>query len=99
MKAKLICYTLGKLDHKNRSKFKREFLGYMDKSNNGKYKYLRQGILSTIPYYRPIRSVVIVEEQYEKRVTQFLKKFKATIWLCDVIIDKNELKTPQGMTP
>jgi len=30
MKAKMICYTLGNVDYKTRSKFKREFFGYLE---------------------------------------------------------------------
>ncbi|MDI6737292.1 MAG: hypothetical protein QME12_02130 [Nanoarchaeota archaeon] len=45
---------------------------------------------------------IILKQIYQlsyRRAVRFLKKFKAKIWLCDVIIDKNKLETPQGMTP
>lgn len=99
MYAKLICYTLGKANYQIRGKFKREFSGYKDKSNMGQYTYERKGVLSGIPHSKPIRSVVIVEKIYENKIVQFLRKYKAKIKTYDVLIDKDELKIPQGLTP
>jgi len=99
MEAKLICYTLGKIDHKTRSKFKREFFGYIDKSNKGQYKYERHGLLMKIPHSKPIRSIVIVKSEDEEKVTKLLRKYKAIIKIYDVIINSEELKIPQGATP
>ena len=99
MEAKLICYTLGKTDHQTRSKFKREFFGYLDKSNNNKYKYERMGLLTKIPHIKPIRSTLIIDAKDETEIIKFLKKFNAKIKTYRVILDKNELKIPQGATP
>jgi len=98
MKAKLICYTLGKIDHQGRSRFKREFFGYDDKSNKGQYKYQRKGILTDIPHSRPIRSTVIVRPKDEQKVLKFLNRYDAIIKRYEVIVDPNELKIPQGLT-
>lgn len=94
MKAKLICYTLKKVNHQTRSKFKREFFGYQDKSNKGKYEYNRKGILSQLPHSRPIRSIVIVKAKDESQITNLLKKYDADIRIYDITINKNELKIP-----
>lgn len=94
MKAKLICYTLGNVGHKARSRFKRELFGYVDKSNNNQYRYQRNGLLSEIPHSKPIRSTVIVKPKDEAKIIRFLKKFKAKIKVYWIIIDKNELKIP-----
>jgi hypothetical protein len=59
MKAELICYSLGKISDSERSSFKREFLGYIDKSNNGVYTYKRDGLLGKIPHLKPSRGVII----------------------------------------
>lgn len=98
MKAKLICYTLGNVDHQTRSRFKREFFGYVDKSNNNQYKYKRKGLLSDMPHSKPIRSTVIVKPKDETKIIRFLKRFKAGIKTYWIIIDKKELKIPNGMT-
>lgn len=92
MKGKLICYTLGKISSTLRNKFKRELLGYKDYSNMGKYNYKREGILSKIPNYRPIRSVIIIKEQDKNTVISLLKRHKARYDLFDVEIKKNLLK-------
>lgn len=98
MKAKLICYTLGKVDHQIRSRFKREFFGYVDKSNNNQYTYQRKGLLKDIPHSKPIRSTVIVKSKDEAKIIRFLKRFKAEIKTYWIIIDKNELNIPTGVT-
>lgn len=98
MKAKMICYTLGNVDYKTRSKFKREFFGYLDKSTYGKYTYLRDGLLSTIPHCRPVRSTVIVKNEHKSEVVDLLEKFNAKIKVYEVIVDDEELKIPQGAT-
>jgi len=94
MKAKMICYTLGNVDYKTRSKFKREFFGYLD----GKYAYLRDGLLSTIPHCRPVRSTMIVKNEHESEVIALLEKFNAKIKAYEIIVDDEELKIPQGAT-
>ncbi len=99
MKAKLICYTLGNVNHQIRSKFKREFFGYLDKSNKGNYKYYREGLISSIPNSRPIRSSIIIEKKNEEKIIEFLKKYNAEIKKYDIIIDENELQIPQDVTP
>ncbi len=98
MKAKLICYTLGNVDHQIRSRFKREFFGYADKSNNNQYNYQRRGLLTEVPHSKPIRSAVIVKAKDEPKIIRFLKRFKAEIKVYWIIIDKTELKIPTGVT-
>jgi hypothetical protein len=99
MRAKIICYTFGKIDHQKRSKFKREFFGYEDKSNKGNYKYFRKGLISEIPNSRPIRSTIIVSLQDENKIIEFMKKYNANLKIYDIIINENELKIPLDMTP
>ena len=98
MRAKLICYTLGNVDHQTRSRFKREFFGYADKSNNNQYKYQREGLLTNIPHSKPIRSAVIVEANDMSKIIKFLKKFKAEIKAYWIIVGKTELKIPTSVT-
>ncbi len=93
---KIICYTLGsKPTAAERNKFRKLFLGYTDFSNSGQYKYHRDGLLSEIPYIKPIRSVIIVQNKDCDLVVRFLKKYNATIFVKSVILtieDKKELK-------
>ena len=48
---------------------------------------------------RPIRSIVIVKKEDELKVTKFLKKYKAKIKVYNLIVDADELKIPQLLTP
>ena len=98
MKAKLICYALGNVSHKIRSKFKREFFGYLDKSQFGRHIYQRDGLLSTIPHSRPVKSVAIVKNEHETEVVALLERFNAKIKVYSVIVDDVELKIPRGTT-
>lgn len=92
MKGKLICYTLGKTSSTVRTKFKRELLGYKDHSNMGKYNYKRKGLLSKIPNYRPIRSVIIIKEKDKTKILSLLKKYKARYDIFNVDIKENLVK-------
>ena len=92
MKSKLVCYTLGEISSTVRNKFKRELLGYKDHSNMGKYSYKREGILSKIPNYRPIRSVIIIKERDKNKIISLLKRYKARYDIFDVDIKENLLK-------
>lgn len=92
MKARLICYTLGNIDPSIRSSFKRELNGYLDLSNNGKYKYRRTGILQKIPHKSIIRSVLLVRDGDKKKVTMLLDRYKATYHIFSVNINPNLLE-------
>lgn len=91
MNAKLICYTLGKISSTKRSAFKRELNGFIDISNNGSYKYKREGLLQKIPHLSPIRSVILVQNKDTDKLIQLLSKFKAKYYCFDVNIPENKL--------
>lgn len=91
MKGKLICYTLGRASTNERVKFKKELSGYKDHSNGGKYKYRRQGLLSTIPHLKPIRSVIIVEEKNKNKVRRLLDKYEATYYMFSIHVKPKDL--------
>lgn len=89
MEAKLICYTLGKTSNIKRSKLKRELFGYKDKSNNSRYQYQRNGILTHIPNIRPIRSVIITKCEDSIKVQKILQKYGAKISIFDVSLKES----------
>ena len=92
MKARLICYTLGKADPTTRSLFKRDLNGYIDTSNNGKYRYKREGLLQKIPHKSIIRSVLLVREKDKNKVTKLLNKYNAEYHTFSISINPNQLK-------
>jgi len=91
MKAVLIYYSLGRVDHATRSLFKRELIGYTDRSNNGRYKYIRKGILSDIPHLKPGKGVIIVGLKDCNTVKSLLRKYKAKLKSFDISINKSML--------
>lgn len=72
----IICYSLGNIEARIRTKFNRELYGYTDRSYYGKYKYQREGILSQIKHEKPLDSVIILAENAAK-VIKHLQKYKA----------------------
>jgi hypothetical protein len=91
MKAVLICYTLKDAKHDIRSAFKREFIGYTDKSNNGAYEYKREGLLGRIPHLKPAKGVIIVKDTDQEKVKSLLKKYKAKIKSFNIDINQSVL--------
>ena len=91
MKAVLICYSLGKVSHDVRSAFKRELLGYVDRSNNGLYEYQRKGLLDNIPHIKPAKGVIIVKDSNGKKVKLLLRKYKARLKSFDIDIKQTML--------
>lgn len=72
----IVCYSLGNIKPKQRTKFIRELYGYNDVSNHRRYSYERKGILSEIEYTKPFDSVLIIEGSI-KKVILHLKQYNA----------------------
>ena len=87
----LICYSLGNINHDVRSAFKRELMGYVDKSNNGMYEYQRKGLLDNIPHIKPAKGVIIVKGRDSNRVKRLLRKYKAKVKSFDIDIKQSVL--------
>lgn len=74
----LISFKLSpKLEKPIRAKFFRDFYGYQDKSQFGRYHYHRDGFLkkTQIPYIKLNRAVMIIRPKDKYRVISFLKPF------------------------
>ena len=84
----------GKISQNRLNKFCREFYGYTDRSNRGRYVYKRDGVLSEIPHLNPIRSLLIVWKKDAERVISCLKRYDAEIYTRDIVLtddDKEKL--------
>lgn len=77
MSKNIVCYSLGSIEPRKRTKFNKELYGYIDKSNHSKYTYERKGILTKIPFQKPLASVIILASENAKKVIKHLKKYKA----------------------
>ncbi len=75
MKA-IITYNLADKSPVQKTSIIRALFGYEDKSNFGKYKYVREGLISKIPNALQIKSAIMVEKAYVPEVVKVLKKLK-----------------------
>lgn len=75
MKA-IIAYDLTGKSSVQKTRVIRTLFGYEDKSNFGKYKYVRQGLISKVPTARQIKGAILVEKAYAPEIINALKKLK-----------------------
>lgn len=68
-------YSLHGLTPAEKLKFLHQLYGYTDRSNSGKYIYRREGILKEGEYERPIRGVVIFNDNKIKQVEKFMQLY------------------------
>lgn len=78
MKARLVSYDLTNLIQWEKVAVNRRLFGYVEYSNNSKYKYIRKGILNSIPHIKVARSVIIImETDFPKLVKNLKCKYKS----------------------
>ncbi|MBW6461756.1 MAG: hypothetical protein K0B07_01800 [DPANN group archaeon] len=81
--------------HTNVNRFCREFYGYKDKSNKGKYIYEREGFLSKYPHIKIQRGLIIINMNDAGDIINLLEKYDAKIFMREIILlhtDKQMLK-------
>lgn len=93
----LICYSLSKAKPTPAewTKFRKKFLGYLDHSNKGRYKYHRKGLMSEIPHVKLLRAVFIVRERETQKVIDFLKEYRADIHVRKVVLTHEDVEKLQ----
>ena len=68
----LLAFSLKpRLRPRDRTRFFRRLYGYVDRSQFGRYRYEREGLLSSIPHVRMIRGVLIIREDDLEAVQKF----------------------------
>ena len=75
MKA-VIAYDLTGKSSVQKTRVIRALFGYEDKSNFGKYKYVREGLLAKIPTAQQIKGAILVEKEYAPEIIKALKKLR-----------------------
>ncbi len=73
----LICYSFEKIDPGRRKQFDRKMFGTIEKTHKGKYKNEIKGLLTDQEFKRPVRSVIIFNEEQKRQVLRLLKEFSA----------------------
>lgn len=86
MKAKLLCYSLRKLNPSVKVKICRELYGYKNYSNYGKYVYKRKGVLDTVKHKKILNSIIITNKENMKIIVDILKKYNVKYYVFDVLV-------------
>lgn len=81
----LICYKFENLPLSKRNQFKRALFGAKEKTHGGKYTAITKGFLSDKYFEKPVRSVIIIDNQDKEEVLQILEKFNATIQIYRIL--------------
>ena len=75
MAKSLLLYDLKNKNNVEKTHIVRALFGYTDKSNMGKYKYQRKGLLSKFKYEKWDKSAIVVDSKNEDQVKKVLRKF------------------------
>lgn len=84
----IIAYSLEKI--KRPLKITRKIYGYTEYSNNSKYKYEREGILSDIKYEKLSRACIIIDKKEVAKIIKEFKKLKIKMKILDVELKKRQ---------
>lgn len=83
-------------NHAKINRFCREFYGYTDKSNKGKYSYERPGFISKYPHIKIHRGLIIVYLEDAEEIISFLKKYDAEVFMREVILLHSDIQKLNG---
>ena len=73
-------------NHSEINRFCREFYGYNDKSNKGKYSYERPGFISKFRHINLLRGLIIVRLEDAEEIMSFLKRYNAHVFMREIIL-------------
>ena len=88
MRATLISYTSKELSKTESSKLSKALIGYLDKSNNGKYSYKRKGLIEGIPHIKVANKTFILKKKDFPAIRKKLKKLGVKIKVWNIEIKK-----------
>jgi hypothetical protein len=75
MAKSLLLYDLKNKNNVEKTHIVRTLFGYKDKSNMGKYAYVRKGLLSKFKYEKWDKTAILVDTKDEVQVEKILKNF------------------------
>ncbi len=90
----LVAFKLNKkLSVAQKSAFLRKIRGYVDHSQYGRYRYRRLGVLAKmgIPYYSPMRGLLVIKERDFSRIKRFFSG-KVEVYVWRVILTRQDIK-------
>ena len=80
----MLLYDLKNKKNVEKTHIVRSLFGYKDKSNNGKYSYKREGLLSKFDYKKLNKSVVVVDAKDAEKVRKILRKFGLNVLIMNL---------------
>ena len=90
MKTTLITYSAKNLNRTEASKLSKKLIGYTDKSNNSKYTYKREGLITATKHIIIAKSAFIVPKNKANKIINNIKKTRAKILSWDIeILEKH----------
>ena len=98
MHATIICYDLVSpgLSGRAKARLDRELYGWTDRSNNARYTYERDGLLTRVPHLRPVRSVLVVASGHAGEVIGLLERHGAQVFVREVVLTPEDVKRLGG---
>ena len=75
------------------NRFCRQFYGYIDRSNNYGYQYHRKGFLENFQYIKPLRGVLIVNNEDGEKIISFLESYNAEIYARDIFLKEEDIQS------
>ncbi|MGC8622091.1 MAG: hypothetical protein ACP5U0_09275 [Caldisphaera sp.] len=75
-----------------RSVINRKFLGYVDKSQYGKYSYVREGLMTNIPHIHVSNSLFIVRQEDLNKIISFFEEYKVELFFRKVVLTESDIK-------
>lgn len=99
LSGEIIIFGTEKLPRKERVKLSRSLYGYIDKSFYNNYTYPRKGLLSKIPYLRPLgrRAVLVTRAKDAPTVIQLLEEHGAQIYTRRILLDQDDLENLEAL--
>lgn len=85
--------------HSAINRFCREFYGYSDKSNKGRYSYERHGFISRFPHINLLRGLIIVRLEDAEEIMGFLKKYNADVFMREIILLHSDVQRLKEKAP
>ena len=87
MKAIILCLEYPNCTKSQQSRLSKEIYGFTDNSNNGRYSYEREGILTKIPKLVLAKAAVIIYE-HDREVIQKIRKLGVLVTEYPISIKK-----------
>jgi hypothetical protein len=63
----------------DREKFEKRFYGKETSTQSGKYKYMRKGLLGSIPHWKLLRGVIIIRKSDIENVKKLLIEWNPVV--------------------